>query len=118
MAMVAAALAYYFRPQEWLKKELDRRIRASIPVDLDPAKTVGVPIRRSDKCKGHALEGSAAGELDCPPLEKYLNGIKTFLELDPLIENVIGKSGSLFEIECVHSSFDTRFHFAFSPTLV
>mmetsp|Transcript_17368 Transcript_17368/g.37497 ORF Transcript_17368/g.37497 Transcript_17368/m.37497 type:complete len:206 (-) Transcript_17368:497-1114(-) len=89
MAMVAAALAYYFRPKQWLKEEIDRRIRASIPSDLDPARTVGVPIRRSDKCTGHSLEGSAAGELECPPLEKYLSGVKTFLEFDPLIENVI-----------------------------
>lgn len=50
---------------------------------------IGVPIRRSDKCKGHKLEGSAAGELDCPPLTKYLDGVQSFLEFDPLIENVI-----------------------------
>mmetsp|Transcript_2525 Transcript_2525/g.4547 ORF Transcript_2525/g.4547 Transcript_2525/m.4547 type:complete len:449 (-) Transcript_2525:36-1382(-) len=87
--MIAAALAYYFRPKEWLRKEIDERIRASIPSDLDPARTVGVPIRRSDKCNGHKLEGSAAGELDCPPLENYLSGVKSFLEFDPLIENVI-----------------------------
>ena len=48
-----------------------------------------MPIRRSDKCKGHKLMGSAAGELDCPPLEKYLGGVRAFLEFDPLIENVI-----------------------------
>lgn len=87
--ITAAALAYYFRPREWLRKEIDGRIRASIPADLDPMRTVGVPIRRSDKCMGHTLEGSAAGELDCPPLEKYLDGLRSFLDFDPLIENVI-----------------------------
>jgi len=89
MAMVAAAIAYYFRPKKWLRKELNRRINASIPADLDPARTVGVPIRRSDKCKGHIIDGSAAGEQECPPLENYLSGVKSFLLFDPLIENVI-----------------------------
>mmetsp|Transcript_32001 Transcript_32001/g.69130 ORF Transcript_32001/g.69130 Transcript_32001/m.69130 type:complete len:418 (+) Transcript_32001:160-1413(+) len=87
--ITAAALAYYFRPREWLQKEIDGRIRASIPADLDPMRTVGVPIRRSDKCHGHTLKGSAAGELDCPPLEKYLDGVRSFLDFDPLIQNVI-----------------------------
>ena len=32
---------------------------------------------------------SALGELECPSLEKYLDGVKSFLEFDPLIENVI-----------------------------
>eukprot|EP00584_Thalassiosira_punctigera_P023602 CAMPEP_0172574408 /NCGR_PEP_ID=MMETSP1067-20121228/136689_1 /TAXON_ID=265564 ORGANISM="Thalassiosira punctigera, Strain Tpunct2005C2" /NCGR_SAMPLE_ID=MMETSP1067 /ASSEMBLY_ACC=CAM_ASM_000444 /LENGTH=461 /DNA_ID=CAMNT_0013367037 /DNA_START=152 /DNA_END=1537 /DNA_ORIENTATION=+ len=87
--VMAAALAYYFRPREWLRKEIDERIRASIPLDLDPMRTVGVPIRRSDKCMGHDIAGSAPGELDCPSLEKYMDGVKSFLEFDPLIENVI-----------------------------
>lgn len=89
MEVLAAAMAYYFRPRKWLRDEIDRRIRASIPPDLDPMRTVGVPIRRSDKCHGHKLAGSAKGELDCPPLTFYLEGLKKFLEFDPLIENVI-----------------------------
>ena len=89
MAMTAAALAYYFRPKPWLRKEIDQRLRRSIPVDLNPERTLGVPIRRSDKCIGHNVTGSARGELDCPPLETYLDGVKQFLEFDPLIENVI-----------------------------
>ncbi|KAL7540814.1 hypothetical protein ACHAXR_012682, partial [Thalassiosira sp. AJA248-18] len=89
MAMTAAALAYYLRPNQWLRVEIGRRIRASIPSDLNPARTIGVPIRRSDKCKGHNITGSAGGELDCPPLSKYLEGVKQFLAFDPLVENVI-----------------------------
>ncbi|KAL9189901.1 hypothetical protein ACHAXT_009576 [Thalassiosira profunda] len=89
IALTAATMAYYFRPQPWLQKELDKRIRRSIPADLDPDRTVGVPIRRSDKCHGHNVTGSAKGELDCPPLSLYLDGVKQFLLFDPLIENVI-----------------------------
>jgi len=48
-----------------------------------------VPIRRSDKCFGHTIQGSAGGELDCPPLEEYLDAVKQFIRLDPLISNVI-----------------------------
>ena len=87
--LLAAGMAYYFRPKPWLREQIDERIRKSIPEDLNPERTVGVPIRRSDKCFGHNVTGSAAGELDCPPLEQYLQGIKKFIEFDPLIENVI-----------------------------
>ena len=89
ITMIAASLAYYFRPQPWLQKEIDGRIRKSIPSDLNPERTIGVPIRRSDKCMGHNVTGSAAGELECPPLSMYLDGVKKFLSFDPLIENVI-----------------------------
>ncbi|KAL7531851.1 hypothetical protein ACHAWF_003945 [Thalassiosira exigua] len=122
MAMVAAALAYYLRPNAGMRKEIDRRIQRSIPTDLNPARTIestlhsvavsfqywmeyllnnfdprlhendpsiGVPIRRSDKCIGHGVKGSAPGELDCPPLDKYMGGVRDFLNFDPLIENVI-----------------------------
>ena len=41
LAIVASALAYYFRPKAWLKKEINERIRRSIPSDLDPARTIG-----------------------------------------------------------------------------
>mmetsp|Transcript_5308 Transcript_5308/g.9887 ORF Transcript_5308/g.9887 Transcript_5308/m.9887 type:complete len:455 (+) Transcript_5308:193-1557(+) len=87
--MTAACLAYYFRVKPWLRKEIDERLRRNIPLDLNPQRTIGVPIRRSDKCHGHALEGSASGELECPPLEEYLKKVKEFLEFDPRIENVI-----------------------------
>ena len=33
MAIVASALAYYFRPKAWLKREINKRIRRSIPSD-------------------------------------------------------------------------------------
>ena len=57
--------------------------------DIDPDRTLGVPIRRSDKCHGHSIEGSANGELKCPDLNTYLDSVKNFLVFDPLIENVI-----------------------------
>jgi len=89
IALMAASFAYYFRPKPWLRKEIDQRIRRSMPADMNPDRTLGVPIRRSDKCHGHNITGSAAGELDCPALHIYLDGVKKFLEFDPLIENVI-----------------------------
>mmetsp|Transcript_17425 Transcript_17425/g.27364 ORF Transcript_17425/g.27364 Transcript_17425/m.27364 type:complete len:210 (-) Transcript_17425:74-703(-) len=88
-SLTAAFLAYNLQPQPWLQKEIDSRLRRSIPLDLDPERTVGVPIRRSDKCFGHNISGSAGGELDCPPLEEYLDAVKTFVKFDPLIDSVI-----------------------------
>ncbi len=87
--MLAATLAYYLRPKDHIRKQIDQRLRQSLPADIDPDRTIGVPIRRSDKCYGHTLEGSAKGELHCPPLDAYLNGVKQFMDFDPLVENVI-----------------------------
>jgi hypothetical protein len=89
MAVTAAALAYYLRPKPSLQKEINERLKESIPANLNPDRTIGIPIRRSDKCYGHNLEGSAAGELDCPPLSSYLDGVKSFLAFDPLVDTVI-----------------------------
>eukprot|EP00986_Skeletonema_menzelii_P011052 scaffold5559_cov158-Skeletonema_menzelii.AAC.4 len=87
--MLAATLAYYLRPKPYIREQIDKRLRQSLPADIDPDRTIGVPIRRSDKCKGHNITGSAGGELDCPPLDVYLNGVHQFLDFDPLVENVI-----------------------------
>ena len=88
-SLIAAFLAYSFQPQDWLKQEIDFRLRKSLPVDIDPEKTIGVPIRRSDKCHGHSIEGSAKGELNCPDLADFLTEVKRFLEFDPTISNII-----------------------------
>ncbi|KAL7483297.1 hypothetical protein ACHAW6_008951 [Cyclotella cf. meneghiniana] len=88
-SLIAAFLAYTLQPQPWLRKEIDQRLRRSLPSDLDPDKTVGVPIRRSDKCHGHTIEGSAKGELNCPDLELYLSSVKRFKKFDPSISNII-----------------------------
>ncbi|KAL7550180.1 hypothetical protein ACHAWF_013425 [Thalassiosira exigua] len=88
-SLMAAFLAYNLQPRPWLRAEIDARLRRSIPPDLDPDRTVGVPIRRSDKCLGHNITGSAGGELDCPPMEDYLDALKKFIMFDPLIRNVI-----------------------------
>ena len=89
IAMVAAMFVYYFNPKPWLRNEIHKRLQKSIPADLDPDRTIGVPIRRSDKCNGHTLEGSAPGEMACHPLGTYLDAVKKFARFDPLIENVI-----------------------------
>jgi hypothetical protein len=89
LAMVASLFAYYFNPRQWLREEIHRRLQNSIPSDLDPERTIGVPIRRSDKCQGHNIEGSAKGEMQCHPLETYRKGVETFLKFDPAIENLI-----------------------------
>lgn len=89
VAMMAASFAYYFRPQAWLRKEIDARIRRSMPADLNPDRTMSVPLRRSDKCHRHNITGSALGELDCPTLQIYIEDVRKFLEFDPLIENII-----------------------------
>ena len=88
MAIFVAALAY-FRPKPWLVREIDERLRRSVPSDLNPDRTIGVPIRRGHKCIGHSVQGSAAGELECPPLSTYLDAVQSIIRFDPLIENVI-----------------------------
>merc|ERR1712157_350331 len=70
-------------------REIDLRLRRSVPLDLDPRRTVGVPIRRSDKCMNHNVTGSAGGELDCPPIQEYVDAVRNFVRFDPLISHVI-----------------------------
>ena len=89
ISMLSALFAYYFNPRPWLRDEIDKRLQASIPADLDPNQTVGVILRRSDKCRGHNIKGSAAGEMNCKPISAYLEGVQTFVEFDPSIKNVI-----------------------------
>eukprot|EP00804_Cyclotella_cryptica_P027372 CCRYP_008813-RB/>CCRYP_008813-RB protein AED:0.04 eAED:0.04 QI:690/1/1/1/1/1/3/190/327 len=89
IAMVASALAYYFNPKPWLRREIHERLQKSIPQDLDPDRTIGVPIRRSDKCHGHDIKGSAAGEMACQSFDTYLEGVKHFVSFDPRIQNII-----------------------------
>ena len=90
--MQSALFAYYFNPRPWLREEIDKRLQKSIPADLDPDQTIGVILRRSDKCRGHTIhtiQGSAAGEMNCKPISTYLEGVQTFVEFDPSITNVI-----------------------------
>ena len=89
IALVAAFLAFYMQPKPWLRDEIDARLRRSLPPDLNPDRTIGVPIRRSDKCHGHTIVGSASGELDCPPLGLYLDQVQRFINFDPFIDTVI-----------------------------
>jgi hypothetical protein len=89
IAMVAASFAYYFNPKPWLREEIHTRLQKSIPLNLDPDRTIGVPIRRSDKCLDHDIKGSAGGEMACHPIETYLDGVKRFLAFDPTIQNII-----------------------------
>eukprot|EP00956_Cyclotella_meneghiniana_P007826 scaffold10442_cov22-Cyclotella_meneghiniana.AAC.1 len=89
LTLTAALFAYYFNPRPWLHEEIHKRLQVSIPADLNPDRTIGVPIRRSDKCTGHDIEGSAAGEMECSSLDEYLGGVKSFVAFDPSIENVI-----------------------------
>ena len=89
ISMQSALFAYYFNPRAWLRDEIDKRLQKSIPADLDPNQTVGVILRRSDKCRGHKIEGSAAGEMECKPISAYLEGVQSFIKFDPFIKNVI-----------------------------
>ena len=40
--------------------------------DLDPERTVSMPMRRGDKCKGHHMLGSAPGEDICLPVTIFI----------------------------------------------
>ena len=36
--------------------------------EIDHERTISFPLRRSDKCKGHSIKGSARGETACEPV--------------------------------------------------
>jgi len=46
--------------------------------DLEPEKTVSMPMRRGDKCRGHHISGSSAGEDTCLTLDTWVKAIDRF----------------------------------------
>lgn len=50
-----AALLYLLRPLPEFQRRSDRLVRRSIPPDLEPVSTIGLPIRASDKCKSESI---------------------------------------------------------------
>ena len=62
----AYAYAYFTRLNEKLESKVIQNLERMKLNEHDVQKTISMPLRRSDKCRGHDIKGSAAGETYCP----------------------------------------------------
>jgi len=85
----SAAIYFMLRPKQWVQKAVDARLAGSFPPDFDPTRTVGMPIRASDKCFGHRVRNSAPGERQCLPPEKFWAVAEKIREYDPTVDTVL-----------------------------
>jgi len=81
------------RPKPWVKDELQKKLSDAFPPDFDPATTVGMPIRASDKCEDHNLRESAFGEIKCiNQVKSYLMFAEAIREFDPAVNTLLVSS--------------------------
>jgi len=85
-----AALVYFWRLQPWLAEAISDNVRASLPSGFEPSRTVGMPVRASDKCKGHSIGGSAGGEMSCTSVEDLMKLPERIRrDIDPNVDTII-----------------------------
>eukprot|EP00462_Mataza_sp_D1_P025219 CAMPEP_0175146456 /NCGR_PEP_ID=MMETSP0087-20121206/15391_1 /TAXON_ID=136419 /ORGANISM="Unknown Unknown, Strain D1" /LENGTH=449 /DNA_ID=CAMNT_0016431425 /DNA_START=59 /DNA_END=1408 /DNA_ORIENTATION=- len=96
-----AAMLYFLRVQPWVQKVIGENIKKSLPDWFDPAKTVSMPIRGSDHCKGHNLEGSSAGEYDCKYYmpEYFMKLAAKVKKFDPNVDTILMTSEDQTRVE-------------------
>lgn len=72
-ALMLAIVTYFFRFNTLTWQTISKNLKDSLPADFKSAKSIGMPIRASDKCMGHELQdGSAAGEMRCYDFNYYM----------------------------------------------
>jgi len=77
----ARSYAFVLRLNKETKSLVEERMSSLLDTYegvLVPEKTLSIPLRRGDKCKGHHIGHSAPGEDDCIPLQKWIDGINKF----------------------------------------
>jgi len=76
----AYAQTYLLRQNEEIKAKVTQNLVQLMEAypDLDPSKTVSMPMRRGDKCKGHKIKGSSPGEDKCLPLKTWMKAVNRY----------------------------------------
>ncbi|GAB5360479.1 hypothetical protein AAMO2058_000631700 [Amorphochlora amoebiformis] len=92
---MTAALQYFWRPSSTLTEKIEHILsQLNLSSKIIPRKTIAMPVRASDKCHGHKVEGSAPGEEDCLTLEHYMERANEVREKDPEVDTIIFTSES------------------------
>jgi hypothetical protein len=86
-----AILQYLLQPQDWVKRAIEAKLAGVFPIDFDPSRTIGLPIRASDKCRGHSIGDSAGGEHDCKEvgIEEAMRLVDEIHAFDPTVDTLI-----------------------------
>lgn len=91
--LLAGILLYALRPNKHLKVHVEQTLRDIFEhhCNFDPANTISLPIRGSDKCQGSMhVDGGFAGESECfPSLERYMMVAEKIRKLDPRVDTII-----------------------------
>jgi len=86
-----AILQYLLAPQRWVRESVQAKLQGVFPEDFDAARTIGLPIRASDKCKGHSIIDSAGGEHDCSEvgIEEAFKLVDEIRAFDPMVDTLL-----------------------------
>lgn len=95
-----AALQYMWRPNDVLEGKINAVLnKLALSRSVVPRRTIGMPVRASDKCIGHNIMHSAAGEMKCIPLDAYMRAAEAVRSRDPAVDTIIFTSESREMVE-------------------
>eukprot|EP00469_Lotharella_globosa_P012980 CAMPEP_0167781702 /NCGR_PEP_ID=MMETSP0111_2-20121227/6081_1 /TAXON_ID=91324 /ORGANISM="Lotharella globosa, Strain CCCM811" /LENGTH=398 /DNA_ID=CAMNT_0007672397 /DNA_START=173 /DNA_END=1369 /DNA_ORIENTATION=- len=95
-----AVMQYFWRPHTDLEEKITSVLSQLKPsTRLQPEHTIAMPVRASDKCHGHSIQGSAAGEEDCLELEQYMKVADDIRTMRPEVDTIIFTSESRDMVE-------------------
>eukprot|EP00466_Bigelowiella_natans_P005961 jgi/Bigna1/83581/fgenesh1_pg.111_\ len=96
----SAALQYLWRPHVDMVEFINEKLQMQkLSYDIIPEKTIAMPVRASDKCHGHTIEDSAAGEEKCLTLDRYMEVAESVRARDPNVDTIIFTSESSEMVE-------------------
>mmetsp|Transcript_17142 Transcript_17142/g.23669 ORF Transcript_17142/g.23669 Transcript_17142/m.23669 type:complete len:478 (-) Transcript_17142:235-1668(-) len=108
--LMSATVLYAMRPNKWLLSEISRKLNGSFPEDFDPSRAVGMPIRASDKCRGHSVSHSANGEVACSnTVNNYMSFVEKLYEFDPRVDTLLVSSEDAGIVQLVKEKNEERF---------
>lgn len=95
-----AALQYMWRPNDGLERKINKVLgQLKLSEQIIPDKTIAMPVRASDKCRGHSIAHSANGEEVCITLDLYMKAAEKVRQKDPNVDTIILTSESRRMVE-------------------
>lgn len=69
--MFSHFMTFMLRPNAWMREQIEAKLAKSFPPGFDPMRTVGLPIRGSDKCIGHGICPHPHPPSSIPPVSTH-----------------------------------------------
>jgi hypothetical protein len=117
---IAGILMYLLRPNKRIKERTEEILEKifSDHCDFDPERTISMPIRGSDKCRGAMhVNGGFEGESECfPSLHRYMAVAEKIRILDSKVNTIILTSDDARYLEQRHEyTASGRWRFVTNP---